>query len=85
VAAGEVRYFVPGGGPGGGHLRGLPEGTAGAGTAADAQGSDDRRDGWSGPGGRGGAGSEIAAWVQQNFARVTLGGQTAYDLQQPIG
>nr|WP_204456645.1 glycosyltransferase family 39 protein [Actinokineospora baliensis] len=33
-------------------------------------------------GGRGGG--EIATWVQENFAQVTIGGQTVYDLASPL-
>ncbi|GLW95083.1 glycosyl transferase [Actinokineospora globicatena] len=39
-------------------------------------------------GGRGGGfggGSEIASWVQENFAQVTIGGQTVYDLAVRAG
>ena len=35
-----------------------------------------------GPGGDLGSGSEISAWVQQNFTAVTIGGSTFYDLTQ---
>ncbi|WP_232303815.1 glycosyltransferase family 39 protein [Pseudofrankia sp. DC12] len=34
-------------------------------------------------GGGGGSDSEISSWVQQNFAAVTIGGQTLYDLTKP--
>jgi 4-amino-4-deoxy-L-arabinose transferase-like glycosyltransferase len=40
--------------------------------------------GMGGPGGLGG-GSQISAWVQQNFPAVTIGGTTFYDLTQPLG
>ena len=70
VAAGEVRYFVEGGGPGG------------RGAGGDrAEATNDGRTG--GPGGRGGAGSEITTWVQQTFSSTTVGGRTVYDLTQP--
>ncbi|GLZ37362.1 glycosyltransferase family 39 protein [Actinokineospora sp. NBRC 105648] len=39
--------------------------------------------GMGGGGGRGGG--EIATWVQENFAQVTIGGQTVYDLAAPRG
>nr|WP_245572402.1 glycosyltransferase family 39 protein [Actinokineospora enzanensis] len=39
--------------------------------------------GMGGPGGRGGG--QIASWVQENFAEVTIGGQTVYDLAEPVG
>ncbi|MCO1657447.1 ArnT family glycosyltransferase [Pseudonocardia humida] len=88
VAAGEVRYFLAGGGFGGGGRVDLPGGTAAApGTTAQegAAGSSGAQDGRSGPGGRGGPGSAISAWVEQNFAPVSIGGQLVYDLKQPIG
>jgi hypothetical protein len=88
VAAGEVRYFVAGGGFGGGQPGALPDGTAaapGATAAEGATGSAGPQDGRSGPGGRSGVGSEISTWVEQNFTSLTLGGRTVYDLQQPIG
>lgn len=39
-----------------------------------------------GPGGRSGNGTaaQITAWVQANFSTVTIGGQTFYDLSQPL-
>ncbi|PPK70978.1 glycosyltransferase family 39 protein [Actinokineospora auranticolor] len=40
--------------------------------------------GGGGFGGRGGGG-EIASWVRENFAQVTIGGQTVYDLGAPLG
>ena len=40
------------------------------------------RGGPGGPGGDLGGGSEISAWVQQNFTAVTIGGSTFYDLTQ---
>ncbi|MFR9803636.1 ArnT family glycosyltransferase [Pseudonocardia sp. RS010] len=36
-----------------------------------------------GPGGRGGATSEITRWVEQNFPAATVGGRTVYDLTSP--
>jgi hypothetical protein len=40
------------------------------------------RGGRGGPGGDLGGGSEISAWVEQNFTAVTIGGSTFYDLTQ---
>ncbi|HVH25087.1 MAG TPA: glycosyltransferase family 39 protein [Pseudonocardia sp.] len=88
VAAGEVRYFVVGGGPGGGGPTDGPGagpegGTSGGGQQSDGSARADRtgRDG--GFPGRGGAGSEISAWVEQTFTPTTVGARTVYDLTQP--
>ena len=35
-------------------------------------------------GGRGGSGSTITSWVEQQFAAVTIGGITLYDLTAPL-
>ncbi len=35
-------------------------------------------------GGLNGAGGQITQWVQENYTPVTLGGQTFYDLTQPL-
>jgi 4-amino-4-deoxy-L-arabinose transferase-like glycosyltransferase len=48
-----------------------------------AASSDGGRGGAGGPGGGLGGGSEISAWVQQNFTAITIGGSTFYDLTQP--
>jgi hypothetical protein len=39
-----------------------------------------------GPGGMGGSGtgSQISQWVQANYTQVSIGGQTFYDLTQPL-
>ncbi|HWM57284.1 MAG TPA: glycosyltransferase family 39 protein [Pseudonocardia sp.] len=79
VAAGEVRYFVEGGGGPGGRMSGGDRGTAAGGTAA---GADQVGAGNRGPGGRS---SEIGTWVQQTFSSTTVGGRTVYDLAQPRG
>jgi 4-amino-4-deoxy-L-arabinose transferase-like glycosyltransferase len=78
VAAGEVRYFVPGGGPGGGRPGDLAGEIIG-GPGAEAP------DGGPGLADRGGVGSQIATWVEQNFTAVRIGGQTVYDLDRPVG
>ena len=98
VAAGEVRYYVEGGGPGGmrgradrpadrtGAAAGAP---APAGDAAGAPGAGDAAGaaaGAGGPGGgfgRGGSSSGITTWVQQTFTSSTVGGRTVYDLSRP--
>ncbi len=41
--------------------------------------------GFGGQQGGSGASSEIAAWVSQSFTEVTIGGDTFYDLTQPLG
>jgi 4-amino-4-deoxy-L-arabinose transferase-like glycosyltransferase len=37
-----------------------------------------------GPGGGRGTGSEITTWVEANYTAATVGGQTFYDLSQPL-
>jgi 4-amino-4-deoxy-L-arabinose transferase-like glycosyltransferase len=80
VAAGDVHYFVVGGGPGGG----APGGTAGDGSQqSDGSARADRIDRDGGFPGRSGTGSEITTWVQQTYTPTTVGGRTVYDLTQP--
>ena len=101
VAAGDVRYFVEGGGPGGGMFGrgrqdaaqgtaaggaaqgGAAQGGAAQGGAAQGTTQGDGRD--AARPGRGGAASEITAWVQQTFPSSTVDGRTVYDLSRPIG
>jgi 4-amino-4-deoxy-L-arabinose transferase-like glycosyltransferase len=95
VAAGDIHYFIVGGGPGGGGGLGggqsggtqgapsgelAPPGGAFGGGAPPSGGF-----GGGGPGGGRGTGSEIAAWVAQNFTSTTVGGTTVYDLTAPAG
>jgi 4-amino-4-deoxy-L-arabinose transferase-like glycosyltransferase len=75
VAAGEVHYFIPGNGPGGGRAATEPGSTAAA--APERAGG--------GGFGRGGTGEEISTWVAQNFASTSIGGRTVYDLTRPVG
>jgi 4-amino-4-deoxy-L-arabinose transferase-like glycosyltransferase len=84
VAAGEVRYYVPGGaggGPGGGAvdpqqlLEQLPPAALEDPQLVEALESGQL------PGGRGG--SEIETWVEETFTAVTVGGTTVYDLADP--
>ncbi len=84
VAAGEVRYYVPGGaggGPGGGAvdpqqlLEQLPP------VALEDPQLVEALESGGFPGG--GGGSEIATWVEGTFAAVTVGGTTVYDLADP--
>ena len=37
-----------------------------------------------GPGGRGASTSQITTWVKAHFKSVTIGGETVYDLTQPL-
>jgi 4-amino-4-deoxy-L-arabinose transferase-like glycosyltransferase len=84
VADGLVHYFLPGGGPG---VGGTPrqggstqpgatgQGTtigAGAATGTAPAGNDPNTSG------------QITTWVTENFATVTVGGTTFYDLTQPL-
>jgi hypothetical protein len=80
VSQGQIHYFVASGregGFGGGALGGGPGGFGGfggggAGGAGGGQlgGSDPAR--------------QITAWVEQHFTAVQIGGQTFYDLTQPL-
>jgi hypothetical protein len=36
-----------------------------------------------GPGGSSGVASQIITWVEAHYTKVTIGGQTVYDLSQP--
>lgn len=67
VAAGQVHYFLPGGGP-----RGGPGGGTIGNTSRNASSGVTRR-----------ASSEITQWVQQNFTATTVDGRTVYDLTVP--
>jgi hypothetical protein len=40
--------------------------------------------GGGGPGGRGGSSSAITTWVEAHYKSVTIGGETLYDLTQPL-
>jgi hypothetical protein len=95
VAAGDIHYFIVGGGPGGGGGLGggqsggtqgapsgelAPPGGAFGGGAPPSGGF-----GGGGPGGGRGTGSEIAAWVAANYTATTVGGTTVYDLTAPAG
>jgi len=77
VAAGDVHYFVVGGGPGG--MFGRTGGADAAGAGANGE-----QTGMPGPGGRGGSSSAISTWVQEHFTPTTVGGRTVYDLTQPV-
>jgi 4-amino-4-deoxy-L-arabinose transferase-like glycosyltransferase len=74
VATGQVRYFVEGGGPGGGM------GGPGGGGAPGAQAQGGRA---GGPMSRGTSG-EITAWVTGHFTKIDVGGRTVYDLSRPL-
>jgi 4-amino-4-deoxy-L-arabinose transferase-like glycosyltransferase len=69
VAKGEIHYYI-----------GSSTGGGGAGPGGGI------RPGGGGPGGGSGASSSsaIASWVKANFKSVEIGGQTVYDLTQPL-
>ncbi|NMO89262.1 glycosyltransferase family 39 protein [Actinomycetospora sp. TBRC 11914] len=75
VATGQIRYYVVGGGPGGGMGPGGPGGAPGAG-AQD-------RGATGGPMDRGTTG-EITSWVTSHFTKIEVGGRTVYDLSRPL-
>jgi 4-amino-4-deoxy-L-arabinose transferase-like glycosyltransferase len=79
VATGQVRYFVVGGGPGGG--MGGPGGAPGATGAPGAGGAPGG--GAGGPMSRGTSG-EITTWVTSHFTKIEVGGRTVYDLGRPL-
>ncbi|WP_433801404.1 ArnT family glycosyltransferase [Actinomycetospora sp. CA-084318] len=75
VATGQVRYFVEGGGPGGGGPGAFP--------TADRAGSGAERADRGGFGSRGTSG-EITTWVTTHFTKTDVGGRTVYDLSRPL-
>ncbi len=91
VARGEIHYYIAGGGAGSGS--GAAPSGFGAGPSGAPSGSGTRPSGAptgfrgsaaSGPGGAGGSGGEITSWVKSHYKPVTIGGQTVYDLTQPV-
>ncbi|HWF24783.1 MAG TPA: glycosyltransferase family 39 protein [Solirubrobacteraceae bacterium] len=56
-----------------------PSGATGTGAGPGGDGP-----GGAGPGGAGGSQSAITAWVKAHYKSVTIGGQTVYDLTQPL-
>jgi 4-amino-4-deoxy-L-arabinose transferase-like glycosyltransferase len=98
VASGDIHYYIAStGGPGGG---GVPAhafaGGPGGGSGADGFGpAGGVRPTGAPPGGRAGGGagapggasastSAITTWVKGHYRAVTIGGQTVYDLTQPL-
>jgi hypothetical protein len=77
VAQGKIHYFIAGGGLGGLGGLGGPGGLGGLGGLGGPGGP-------GGPGGGSGNGTAISSWVSSNFASVTVGGVTLYDLTQPL-
>ncbi len=74
VKAGEIHYYMVGGGAGG-----APSGRSGKGGFPGAS-----RPGAGGLGlSRGQSTATITAWVEAHYKAVTIGGQTVYDLTQP--
>jgi 4-amino-4-deoxy-L-arabinose transferase-like glycosyltransferase len=78
VAAGQVRYFVVGGGPDGGMGGPGRAVVAGGGQAGGAPAG-----GAAGPMSRGTSG-EITTWVTGHFTKIEVGGRTVYDLSRPL-
>ena len=69
VASGQVRYYVEGGGPGGG---------------AHGPRSGDQDAGRLGERGARGDSAQIRTWVQTHFTPIDVGGRTVYDLGAPM-
>ena len=85
VAQGRIHYFAASGRAGGfgaGFGGGL--GGGGFGGAFGGGGFRGGPGGAAGPSGGSDAAQQIASWVQANFTAVQLGGQTFYDLTQPL-
>ncbi|AEH07987.1 MULTISPECIES: ArnT family glycosyltransferase [Protofrankia] len=97
VAAGDIHYYIAGGGAG---RSAAPDASAGAAPAAGDDpaasgepggssgpgvfGAPGETGGFGGPGGFGGRGSgEITSWVESRFTALTVGGRTVYDLTRP--
>ncbi len=83
VAAGEIRWFVVTGGPGGGRdpeqlLEQLPPSVR-----EDPRFAEMMANGGPPGGFGGGSGSEISTWVEETFTATTVGGTTVYDLTAP--
>jgi 4-amino-4-deoxy-L-arabinose transferase-like glycosyltransferase len=93
VAHGDVHYYIvssggPGGGGGGG---GAPAGgarpggpPAGARPGGGAGFGGGGAPGGGGPGGGSSSASAITTWVKAHYKTVSIGGQTVYDLTQPL-
>ncbi|CAI7979093.1 4-amino-4-deoxy-L-arabinose transferase [Frankia sp. Hr75.2] len=96
VTDGKIHYFIGGGGPGGfgGANATGTDATGGAGSAQSGAGGQeaagvggDATIGGGMPnfgGGGFGGNSEISTWVSENFTALSVGGQTVYDLTQPV-
>ena len=69
VASGQVRYYVEGGGPGGG---------------ADGPRTGDQDAGRLGERDVRGDSAQIRTWVQTHFTPIDVGGRTVYDLGAPM-
>lgn len=81
VAQGRIHYFAASGREGG---FGGGFGGGGFGGAFGGGGFGGGPGGAAGPSGGSDAAQQIASWVQANFTAVQLGGQTFYDLTQPL-
>jgi 4-amino-4-deoxy-L-arabinose transferase-like glycosyltransferase len=100
VKAGDIHYYIAstggmgGGAPTGGMSGSAPTGATGRGAAAGrhltppsigSRGAPGGSTGRTGsPGGAAGSSSEITSWVKAHYRAVTIGGQTVYDLTQPL-
>ncbi|MGV1003841.1 MAG: ArnT family glycosyltransferase [Candidatus Nanopelagicales bacterium] len=80
VNAGQVHYYLPGGGAAGG--RGLSTSPNSTGSPNITTTPNSNRGVQQNGGSRSSA--EIASWVAANFTAVTIGGTTAYDLTAPL-
>ncbi|CUU55065.1 4-amino-4-deoxy-L-arabinose transferase [Parafrankia irregularis] len=63
---------------------GTQSGTGDQNTGGDAATGTGGMPGFGGGGGGFGGNSEISTWVTENFTALTVGGQTVYDLTQPV-
>jgi hypothetical protein len=95
VARGEIHYYIASssGGMGGGRALSAPGGSASAGgrsggrplTGGPSGGHFPAGGARGGPGGMSTSNSAITTWVKAHFKKVTVGGQTMYDLTQRVG
>jgi 4-amino-4-deoxy-L-arabinose transferase-like glycosyltransferase len=98
VAAGDIHYFVVGGGAAAGGATGGSQGAPTGGSAGAPTGgstgaptgqppsgapSGTRPSRGAGGGASSGTGSAITTWVKANFTSTTIGGTTVYDLTNP--
>ncbi len=83
VARGEIHYYIASSGLGGGRaLGGSAAQRFARGGGSPPSGARGGAPGGAGPGARNVSSSAITAWVKAHFKKVTIGGQTVYDLTQ---